>query len=122
MLKARFSELFENGCIQTGADTYNNGDEAIKKMGIMFQALWVGTDRNPCKECPVEKEKCLAYRRFNTEHQEKIRKQLAEAERRKNATKAPGTDSFPGLSVKQIAEKLNVSKSEVRRRKLAGTI
>lgn len=84
------------------------------------------TNRNICDGCPktdraqsLKDIKCECFNKYHT--MVKQQKLVSEA-RVANATTPPGTSKYPGLSIAQIAEKLGVSKSEVRRRKLEGTI
>lgn len=119
LLVGTFDELRAAGCIQTGCDTdADKYDEASWR--LLFDALMTETRRNPCDGCPVwHKGQCKAYVQFNTRM---IRAATEARERLAGATEAPGTAQFPSLSVKQIADKLNISKSEVRRRKLHGEL
>jgi len=131
-LRATFDELHSMGCIQTGADVYPILAEAQDKFGIWFYQLGLLTCGNLCDGCPqagaidyvsrptkIEDVKCKAFHRF---HSMATDRQREKAQAANQATKAPGTDRYPGMSVKQIAEKLGISKNEVRRRKRDGLL
>lgn len=119
-LIASFQELYEAGCIQTGADVCDTLQEAQEKFVLPLVGLMVATRNNPCNGCPVDKQKCKAFQMYHTSSI--IRDVLNESEKRRNATKAPGTKNYPGKSIAEIAKILGVSKGEVKRRKAAGLI
>jgi len=113
-LVAPFASLHQLGCIQTGADVHENVFAAAKKFGPLYAALYQATHGNPCCGCPgFNNGKCRAYLAFNTD---------AQRPTKLPATVASNSDKYPGMSVKQIAAKLGVSMSEVRRRKHAGSL
>jgi len=113
-LVATFSQLHEMGCIQTGADVHDDVRVAEKRMGGLFAAVVGLSHGNPCPGCPaLQGGKCRAYLAFNTGASKPIVVP---------PTVASNSLNYPGMSVRQIAEKLGVSMNEVRRRKLAGTL
>lgn len=111
VLRGSFEELHAAGCIQTGADIHDNVDNARARFSSLFAGLMLMTNRNICDGYPAYKNgACPCFQKYHTQAISN------------NATRPPGTDQHPGLSVGQIAEKLGISKAEVRRRKIAGTI
>lgn len=126
ILRGTFDQLWKAGCIQTGNDGQKGDDEPKRVAG--FRDRWPGLMQlcnfDPCTTgCPEFRDgKCKAYQQYHTQYQEEQRKEQQRRERSKDATRAPGTAQFPGLSVKQIADQLGISKNEVRRRKQAGTL
>lgn len=115
ILAANFEQLHEAGCIQTGADL-----DPDKWNYIEWYRLWEGlmrvSNNNPCDGCPAWKGgKCCAFLRYHTQPERNRGHKNA-------ATIPPGTPKHPGLSVRQIATRLGVSISEVRRRKVRGTV
>lgn len=121
-LKGRFEELWEDNCLQTGNEDGDvTLDDARVRWGPYFVGIMRETYNNPCAGCPVlNGGKCPAFQKFHTA--------AASSRVRDNDsasvadTKPPGTKNFRGMSVKQIAEKLRVSKSEVRRMKHRGQL
>lgn len=127
-LDGTFEELHAAGCIQTGADAYQDLGDAVRSFGGLLAMLQVATGGNVCDGCPwaeegnpskVEQVKCEAFQKY---HSMAVGNRVRKLTSLKSATSPPGTDKYPGLSIAQIAERLGVSKSEVRRRKQAGTI
>jgi hypothetical protein len=112
-LKGSFEELHKAGCIQTGEDLpLEKAKEAVE---FLFNQLMLATRLNPCDGCPAFNEgRCRAYLLFHTAQHELKRQR---ENRIQQATTPPG-----GESVAQIAKRLNISKSEVRRRKLRGDL
>jgi hypothetical protein len=118
-----FAELFKHGCIQTGADDPNiKLKEAEAKFSKIFFGLMRATKCDPCEGCPIVQHRCHAWQQFHEDARESRRREALRRKKAKQATKAPGTSKYPGLSVAQIAERLNISKGEVRRLKLKGEI
>jgi hypothetical protein len=113
-LEATFTQLFEAGCIQTGSDYCDTVDEAEKRHARMFAAIFNATDYNPCDGCPINYKECEAFHKYHTfaKHQVTTRE-----ERIRKATTPPS-----GESVAQMAQRLGISKNEVRRRKHKGEI
>jgi len=109
-----FDGLQKAGCIQA----------ELEVLRPMFRGLYVATSGNPCDGCPVWESKgpsCQAYKLYHSE----ARQQAHQRESRIASAVAPGNrngDRFAGMTVAQIAAELHVSKSEVRRRKVAGTL
>ena len=113
-LKASFAQLMEADCLQAGA-------------APAFEYLMAATVNNPCAGCPVWCEKgpeCKAFQLYHTayprvEQVEQVKqvKQVVVAKQN-----VPPEHPLTGLSIKQIAAKLNISISEVRRRKISGTL
>ena len=134
-LKGTFEDLHGAGCIQTLCDMYADVGDAVKAGGLeRFSGIMLLTRLNPCDGCPngtgmnfnpgkiitrVDQIQCSAFQKFHTMA---VDSQLKSKRAIWNATTPPGTDNYPGLSVKQIAEKLGISKNEVRRRKQVGTL
>lgn len=114
-LSDSFFDLHAAGCIQTGADVHSDPKVASSRHGGMFAAIYGLTHGNPCAGCPAfNGGRCKAYQA----HHEDARRVPIKVD-----PKIPSnSDNYPGMSVKQIAEKLGVSMSEVRRRKLTGTL
>lgn len=115
-LKAEFADLQSAGCIQCETN----------ELEPMFTALMLATRCNPCGGCPKWQQRgdeCKAFRLYHSAWRNKQQardRRIAEATqpRAKNSDNA----KFYNLSVAQIAERLGISKSEVRRRKVAGTL
>jgi len=110
-LKPDFEGLQQAGCIQ--AD-----------MRPLFIGLYAATQGNICNGCPVWQEQgpeCKAYQQY---HSEALSKAVDRHQRIVQAVFPcdKNGDKWHGYSVSQIAQELNISKSEVRRRKLAGTL
>lgn len=105
-LSRDFDGLQLSGCIQ--AET-----EALLPL---FIGLWTATRGNPCDGCPVWRDKGPACKAFQLHHTA-----YRDAEFRRTARIAQATQP-DGESVAQIAKRLGISKSEVRRRKVAGTL
>lgn len=111
--------LHDAGCIQTLADTHDGKKWAELHADVqvtaatMFLGLHTMTHQNPCNGCPIDRSKCQAFKMYHTSV---------------NATPlkvAPASDystKYPGLTVAQIADKLGVSKSQVRKMKLEGAL
>ena len=127
ILHATLEQAFESGCIQAGGDP--SGDQqTLVPQAQMYSMLMAVTLRNPCQQCPLitmrhydsfRQVECKCFRQYHSMCIEAQRKGEASII---NATTPPGTRTYPGLSIAQIAEKLGVSKSEVRRRKAVGEI
>jgi hypothetical protein len=109
-LDASFEDLHAAGCIQTGADTQTDLNAARKQFGGMWAGLMRYTAMNPCQGCPAfNNGRCAAFRQYNTGA--------------KSTPVPPPDNKHPsGLSMRQIAEKLGISLSEARRRKVQGTL
>ena len=113
-LRCDFDGLKKAGCIQCETDD----------LKPMFFALMMATLWNPCYGCPVWRDKgdqCEAFRRFHSAWHDK------QLERDRRIVSATGPcqkngEKWEGYSVAKIAEELGLSKSEVRRRKVAGTL
>ena len=115
MLPLRFEDLFEAGCIQTHSDRFDNVDDAINEGAReYFFHIMQATFNNPCSGCPVTKENCKAYLTY---HSEPGKLKCEASARHAKATTPPG-----GETVAQIAARLGISKNEVRRRKVSGTL
>ncbi|MHA2265617.1 MAG: hypothetical protein ACXAEN_24765 [Candidatus Thorarchaeota archaeon] len=107
-LKGSFEELFEAGCIQTGADVVDTFEEA-QRLRNLYVHLQTATQGNPCNGCPEFKSgTCSAYKKY---HSESINKRV----------KATTTVS-KGKTVAQLAKEHGISKNEVRRRKHRGDL
>lgn len=120
-LDGTFEQLFEAGCIQTGCDTLENIEAADKFFRRYFQGIMTETKSNPCSGCPAFNDGgCEAYQIYHTHAQEQ-RERIAR-QKKENATRPPGTEKYPGLSVKQIAQQMGISISQVRRLKAQGAI
>jgi hypothetical protein len=105
MLNGTFVELFEAGCIQTSCDVYTDVARAFIEIGPRFHGVMTITSQNPCNGCPAYNGgKCLAFQQYHSAHG----RRTAQAQ--------------PSETVAQIAARLGISKSEVRRRKQAGTL
>lgn len=119
-LLGSFDELHAAGCIQTGADIPLTLVDAKIKMEPMYHALQVATGNVICDGCPAYNYGlCKAFRQYYSS--QTIRREVGiEVERQ--ATEAPGTAKYPGMSIKAIAAELGISMGEVRRRKMEGTI
>ncbi len=111
-LTGSFAELYAVGCIQTGSDLCATVEEADRQMRTMFSLLQLELNGNICNGCPVMElngSQCKAFRQYHTSQASKKRMK--------------GNESvYEGWTVKQIAEKLNISQNEVRRRRFAGTL
>jgi hypothetical protein len=120
ILQATFERLHEAGCIQTLADQEADVIEARRKHGVVFSGLMFITNQNPCDGCPEYKNgTCQAFLKYHTQA---ARDENDRRVRKLESTAPKGTEKYPGLSVAQIADELHISKSEVRRRKAAGTL
>lgn len=118
LITRNFSALFNAGCIQTGADLFDEppGEDWHNR----FYILATITNNNPCNGCPVYNGgKCTAFQRYHTAA---LEKKQAQEQRIKESTAPQGTKKYPNMSVSQIADKLNVSKKQVRRMKTNGEI
>jgi len=94
------------GCIQAE-------NEALRPM---FYSLMTLTQNNPCAGCPVWTDNgpnCKAFQKHHTAFQ---------AARQATTPHNVPSGPFMGMSIRQIAQQLGVSISEVRRRKVAGTL
>ncbi len=114
-LSGTFEQLLKAGCIQAG-DWY---------LEQLFYLLMAMTGRNPCGGCPVwldKGPKCPAFQQYHTAYHLAEEKQQQVIKDATTPNNVPSGHEFFGLSVKQIAEKLGVSISEVRRRKVSGTL
>lgn len=112
-LLATFDQAHEAGCLQA---------EMLTGCSY-FGMLMVSTRLNPCDGCPVWKEDGPACGTFQMYHTAYAYAKESQEEAIKKATTPPvvqGHPEFIGLTTKQIAEKLGISKNEVRRRKAAG--
>lgn len=119
-LTGTFEELHSQGCIQTGTDVYSDIKEAATHFLRLFSALKIATNGNLCDGCPAfNYGNCKAFKKY---HSSEIQKTLDGICSAVNATTPPGTAKYPGMSVRQIAEKLGISIGEVRRRKQAGLL
>jgi len=126
-LVAYFDQLYELGCIQAGSDM-ETLDEAQQKLMVMYNGLYMATGGNPCDGCAKlwntssiheAMQECKAFAQKHTMAREH---RVGRENNQKSATRPEGTDQYPGMSVAEIAQKLGISKSEVRRRKQAGVI
>ena len=118
-----FEMLHRAHCIQTGWDQHEELNDAEHHFGEMFRALMLETEGNICKGCPVLNDgACKAYQTFHSQAISDRKAEQMRREERLNATKPPGTDKYPGMSIRQIANELGISKGEVRRRKQAGIL
>jgi len=109
-LKASFAQLMEADCLQAGA-------------APAFEYLMAATVNNPCAGCPVWCEKgpeCKAFQLYHTAYSRPVKPE--EQVVVKTSSNVPPEHPLTGLSIKQIAAKLNISISEVRRRKISGTL
>jgi len=114
-LNGSFGELFEAGCIQTGAGTADTFEEARQSFREYFLRIYVDLMGNPCNGCPEFKGgSCPAYEQFHDGAQQS---RVQGHARIQAATTAPG-----GKTVAQLAKELGVSKNEVRRRKTRGEL
>jgi hypothetical protein len=108
ILDAEFDQLKAAGCVQCEHED----------LRPMFIGLIQATKGNVCDGCPAYKGgTCPAFKQYHTG-----------APRTVVSMPPPKKENVPedhplaGLSVKQIAAKLNISIGEVRRRKMAGTL
>jgi len=114
-LTGSFTQLMEAGCIQA----------ENRELEPLFYALMLATMKNPCDGCPVWGNKgpeCQAFQQYHTAYTQAIETQQQVIKEATTPSNVPAEHPLAGLSVKQIAAKLNVSISEVRRRKAAGTL
>ena len=104
-----FHELWKEGCIQTGADVHPEDLQAASdKYLVVFHGLFNLTKGNLCDGCSAwDGGRCRGYKKYHTGAQ---------------MPKAPSKQIKPEVTVKQWAERLGISKNEVRRRKFAGTL
>ena len=112
-----FRLLHEAGCIQTLCDVYTDSNEAKKQGYIRFCQIMILTNLDPCPGCPIF-PKCEAYKKYHTAPKEEKVKREAKIKDATTADNGP----FGSMSVKQIAEKFGISKSEVRRLKVSGKL
>lgn len=109
-----FDGLRDAGCMQCESND----------LRPMFGGLWAATSGNPCDGCPKwdsAGDQCPAFRKFHSAWREQ---QLARDRRIVEATGPcqKNGERWEGYSVAEIASELKISKSEVRRRKVAGTL
>jgi hypothetical protein len=110
-LSRDFVALADAGCMQT-----EPGEP-------LFLALWVATGGNPCDGCPEYRGgNCRAYQRHHTDAINETICRKSWSTRKATTPPQMQGSRFSGMSVKQIAERLGISKNEVRRRKTAGTL
>ena len=116
-LEDNFDALHEAGCLQAARiDIFAYG---------LYRAIYEATYGNPCAGCPQwqdQGEKCLAFQKYHTASKANNKDKLPD--RLEPATK-PGNrngKAWEGMSITQIAARLGVSKSEVRRLKQAGKL
>jgi hypothetical protein len=113
-LKPDFAGLKAAGCIQAESDLHEP----------LFQGLWAATRGNICDGCPKwesQGPQCKAYQQFHTEAIHRNRAQQARVAQAVSPGGKNG-EKWAGHSVAMIAAELGISKSEVRRRKTAGTL
>lgn len=117
ILTGTFEDLFNAGCIQTGGEDPELSFARARDLFYQrFVALTLATHHNPCAGCPEFNDgKCDAFQKFHTD--KSFAEKAPVASKGRAATRPQGTDQYPGLSVSEIARKLGISKSEVRRRK-----
>jgi len=114
-LLAAFEQAMEAGCIQAEMDSLRG----------MYAAIMVWTNCNPCCGCPEWDRigpKCGCFQKHHTAYRDVLKQNKARVEETTSPSSAGLPLQFTGLTTKQIAEKLGVSKNEVRRRKAAGTL
>lgn len=112
-LSSDFDGLQKAGCIQCEHDT----------LKPLFTALMAETNGNPCHGCPKwdsDGPKCPAFQKYHS---------AATSKASRSPGKPPATQpsvnngqQYANKTVAQIAASLGISKSEVRRRKAAGTL
>jgi hypothetical protein len=110
-----FDQLQALGCIQC----------EMESLRQIFARLMVATAGNPCDSCPVWTRKgpaCEAFQQCHTAYRDAERESQRALAAATTPANVPKTHPLAGLSVKQIAAKLNISLGEVRRRKAAGTL
>ena len=118
-LTGTFEQLHAAGCIQAGGD-YKSVDEARSKLGRLFSLLIIETSNNPCDGCPAFNDgACKAYKQY---HADEIAKQQKAKAEHMAAITPTGTSKYPGMSIKQIAAQLGISKNEVQRRRDRGEL
>lgn len=114
-LDGTFEELHAAGCIQTGADSLDDVDMAKVVHGSIFELLRASTNGNICQGCPVmdlRGSKCVAFQKYHSTQKRKPRED----------GKLTNDEAYGGWTIAEIAAKLNISKNEVRRRRIAGTL
>lgn len=92
-----FSLLHRAGCLLCENDS--EGSRSV------FYGLWLATHGNPCNGCFEDWRKCKAFRKYHSSNKQR-----------------PAERNVPERTIAEWAKLLDVSKSEVRRRKLAGTL
>jgi hypothetical protein len=106
-----FAEFHAAGCVRTGCEVVTDARRAEKIAGGIFATLTRFGHGNICNGCPHVLG-CKAFRKLNASAPPAI----------VDPHTPSNSDKYPGMSVKQIAAKLGVSMSEVRRRKHAGSL
>ena len=108
-LNARYDKAQEAGCLQAEVGE------------VMYGGLMLATRLNPCAGCPVwdsSGPRCQCFQKYHSEagleHDRKLVAAIVPCV--KNGAK------YEGMSIAEIAAELGVSKSEVKRRKVAGTL
>lgn len=118
-LSGSFEEMKTAGCIQADFDSRT------------FTELMGFTGNNVCDGCPVWRIQgpvCKAFQQYHSAYTawKDLNKKEAELkilnEKEKSPNNAPIGHPLFGKSMKQIAAALNISLSEARRRKQAGTL
>ena len=114
-LTGSFQQLMEAGCLQA----------ENRELEPLFYGLMIATSRNPCDGCPIWNDKgpvCKAFQLYHTAYTHAVAVAEHAVEVATTPTNVPPGNPLFGLSVKQIAAKLEISIGEVRRRKAAGTL
>ena len=116
-----FRQMQQLGCIQAEHDS----------LLILFQALMAETHNNPCAGCArwvSHGPACEAFQKFHSSYRQQLQKQQKAIQKAKTPENVPEGHKYYGLTMREIAARLTdsekkvVSLSEVRRRKLAGTL
>lgn len=114
-LLGTFEQLMVAGCIQA----------ENRELMTMFHLLMAATGRNPCAGCPIWTHKgpeCGAFREYHSAYAQSVKKREQVIKVATTPSNVPLDHPLAGLSVKKIAERLQISIGEVRRRKAAGTL